>query len=387
MLGYYTSLIALCWAALLVLCILVWENSWIPGEDKRRFYLTYAIIALSAFAECLGLHLSGNTAVPKWVLSAVKCVDYILTPLAGGALVTQIKLHDRWRKALMGVLVGNAVFQLLCLFTGWMVVIDDGHRYTHGPLYPIYIVVYFAVIVLTGAEFLAYGSGYMRRNRVSLYSVLLLVVVSILIQEVLGGEFRTAYVGLTMGATLMFIHYSEFYQMSADAHIRKQRKELMKDALSGAYSRYAYNKDLERYSKMAWVPDNYAAFTIDINGLKATNDTIGHDAGDELIIGAARCIEKAFGGAGRCYRTGGDEFVVLAQMGKDEASAVLDRLEHDAAAWTGVEAKHLSLSAGCALSSDYPDLELAALIKKADQAMYAAKAEYYRKGGHDRRSR
>ena len=385
--GFYTALIALCWMALCVLCILVRENSWIPGEDKGLFYLTYAIIALSALAECLGVHLSGNTGVPAWVLAVVKCADYILTPLAGGAIVAQMKLHDRWSKALMIVLAANAAFQLAAAFNGWMVVIDAQNRYTHGPLYMVYMAVYVMVILLVGAEVLAYGSAYRRQNRVSLYSVLLLVVAGIAIQELMGKEYRTAYVALTMGATLMFIHYSEFYQMSADARILTQHTQLMNDALCGTYSRYAYMQDLEQYGKLPQVPENLTAFTVDINGLKATNDEIGHDAGDELIIGTARCIERAFRGQGRCYRTGGDEFVVLVQMEKEAAEAALAALERETAQWTGTEAKHLSVAAGCALSADYPDLTVEELVKKADQAMYAAKAEYYRKSGRDRRSR
>ena len=95
MISYYTVLIILCWMALGVLCILVHEISWICKEDKHLFYLTYGIVALSALAEWLGVQLNGNTAVPVWVLSAVKCIDYILTPMAGGAIVAQMKLKNR----------------------------------------------------------------------------------------------------------------------------------------------------------------------------------------------------------------------------------------------------------------------------------------------------
>ena len=387
MISYYTMLILLSWMGLGVLCILVRENSWIPNEDKLSFYLTYGIIALSALAEWTGVQLSGNDSVPRWVLSAVKCADYVLTPMAGGAIVAQMKLRDRWNRALMAVLAVNAVFQVVASFTGWMIVIDAHNHYTHGPLYAAYIAIYLVVIVLTGAEFMAYGSAYRRQNRASLYSVLLLVVIGIAMQEVTGGEYRTAYVALTMGVTLLFIHYAEFYQMNADAHIRKQRNQLMMDALSGAFSRHAYMVALEKYKNTNRLPDRLAAFTIDINGLKMVNDTIGHDAGDELIVGAARCIEKAVGDAGRCYRTGGDEFVVLARMSREQADATLARLTHETGQWTGEEVRQLSLSAGYALAGEHPGLTIEKLVKEADQAMYAAKAEYYRKGGHDRRDR
>ena len=67
------------------------------------------------------------------------------------------------------------------------------------------MVVYMLVIGLTGVEFMVYGMAYRKPNRASLYSVLLLVIVGIAIQEIMGGEYRTAYIALTIGATLMFI--------------------------------------------------------------------------------------------------------------------------------------------------------------------------------------
>ena len=385
MLSYYTVLILLSWMSLGVLCVLVWENSWIPAADKRRFYLTYGIIALSALAEWTGVQLSGNTRFPGWVLSAVKCADYILTPMAGGAIVAQMKLRDRWHKVLMGLLAVNAAFQIVASFNGWMAVIDAQNHYTHGPLYPVYMAIYLLVIVLTGVEFRVYGQSYRRQNRISLYSVLLLVVIGIAIQELGGGEYRTAYIAMTIGATMMFIHYSEFYQMSADEHIRKQHSQIMQDALSGVFSRHAYMKAMERFGKMTRIPKNLAAFTIDINGLKAVNDTIGHEAGDELIVGAARCIEKAVGDAGRCYRTGGDEFVVLGYMERKQAEEILEALKRETGLWSGKEAEDLSVSAGYALAREHEGLTPEELVKKADQAMYAAKAEYYRNKGNDRR--
>ena len=384
--SYYTVLIILSWMSLGVLCILVHENSWIPRTDKRQFYLTYGIIALSALAEWCGLQLSGNERFPGWLLPLVKCADYALTPLAGGAIVGQMKLRDRWSKALVVVLIANAVFQIIASFNSWMIVIDDHNNYMHGPLYPIYIAGYLAVIGLAIVEFLVYGKAFPKQNRASLYGVMILVIAGVGAQELLGGEYRTAYIALTMGVALMFIHYSEFYQMTADAHIMRQHNQIMKDELSGAFSRHAYAKALKDFDEMARLPEDFATFTIDINGLKMVNDTMGHDAGDELIIGAARCIEKVMGSAGQCYRTGGDEFVVLARMSREQAEAALVNLERETGLWTGEEIRELGLSAGYALACDHEGLTAENLVKEADRAMYVAKAAYYQKSGYDRRA-
>ena len=378
MLSYYTVLITLCWMALGVLCVLVHENSWIPQKDKHRFYLTYGIIALSALAEWLGIQLSGNTDVPAWVLMMVKCFDYILTPMAGGAVVAQMKLYNRWFKALMVVLGCNAIFQIVACFNGWMIVVDDQHRYSHGPLYGVYIGIYLAVIALTAVEFLIFGLSYRRQNKISLISVFIMLLVGIGLQEILGSEYRTAYIAMTICVALMFIHYAEFYKMDADEQISQQHIQLMKDVLTGVFSRYAYTKDIERYSQMTALPENFTVFVFDINRLKMVNDTIGHDAGDELIVGAARSIEKVIGDSGRCYRTGGDEFVVMTNMTKEQAEELLARLAEETERWSKNRTDFtLSIAPGYARAEDYRDYTIEELVKKADQAMYAAKADYY----------
>ena len=350
MVSYYTVLIILCWMALAILCILVHENSWIPKHDKRLFYLTYAIIAVSAFAEWIGVRLSGNAEVPVWLLKGIKCLDYILTPLTGLAIVAQMKLRNSLFNVMLALLGGNAVFQLIACFNDWMTVVDDNHRYTHGTLYGVYMAVYLAIILLTAIEFLMFSLSYRKRNRTALISVFVLLLAGIVLQESFGGECRTAYIAMTFGVALMFINYAEFYKMAAD-------EQLMKDALCDVYSRYAYNKDMQRYSRIDKLPDNFTVFVFDINGLKAVNDTYGHDEGDELIVSAARCIEKAVGDFGRCYRVGGDEFTVVTNMKKEETKEVLSRLEEESNLWSEKKSSYpLSIAPGYARSEDYPDL-------------------------------
>lgn len=371
MLSYYTILIILCWMALFVLCILVHENSWISGKDKRLFYLTYSIIAFSALAEWLGVQLSGNELSPVWALKIVKCADYILTPLAGGAIVAQMKLRNTCYKVLIGVLIGNVVFQIIAGFNGWMIQIDDYHRYSHGPLYGVYIAIYFAVIVLTAVEFLIFSLSYRKHNRLSLIAAFIMLIAGISLQEILGGEYRTAYISMTIVVALMFIHYAEFYKMTSD-------EQLLKDSLCGVYSRYAYMKDIECYSRLAALPEDFTVFVFDINGLKTVNDTFGHDAGDELIIGAALCIQNAVGNGKKCYRIGGDEFVVVANMEKEAAEEILVRLAEETKKWSEKNTEFsLSLSSGFARIKDYQGLTAEELVKKADRAMYRSKAAYY----------
>lgn len=168
--------------------------------------------------------------------------------------------------------------------------------------------------------------------------------------------------------------------------LMEQRMKSSVDVLTGVFSRLAYHECLEQYADS--VPTDLTVFLMDINGLKGVNDALGHEAGDELICGAAQCITQAVGDRGKIFRIGGDEFVVLGQMTQTQAQEILAALQRIAAAWSGTKVGTLSISSGCAFADDHPDFSVEQLTKAADLSMYAQKQEYYRakklSSGHTR---
>ena len=171
----------------------------------------------------------------------------------------------------------------------------------------------------------------------------------------------------------------EYYtakQLRMEKKLMEQRMKSSVDPLTGVFSRLAYHESLEQYA--ASVPADLTVFLMDINGLKGVNDALGHEAGDELICGAAQCITQAVGDRGKIFRIGGDEFVVLGHMTQPQARQILAELHRIVAAWSGRRVKELSISAGCAFACDHPEFSVERLTKEADLAMYARKQEYYR---------
>lgn len=387
--SYYTSIIFLSLAALSVLCILVRENGRMQTKYKKLYYLTYLLIGLAALAEWGGIILNGREGLPRWPLQIVKCADYILTPMAGGSMITQMDVSSRWRRALFAVLAANTGFQFVAFFTGWTVRIDASNHYSHGPLYGVYMLSYMAVIILLSISCVKYGKVFRRQNRSSLYATMLLILAGIAVQELMGADLRTAYISLTLGAALLYIHNTEFSQMLADDHLLEQQIQISTDALTGLFSRHAYSKALGDSEAAGGPAGDFAAFSIDINDLKMVNDKKGHAAGDELICGAAQCIRQVFDRFGSCYRTGGDEFIVFANMSRSQADAALEALRREADQWSGtmIKKNEMKLSAGYALVCDHPGLTAERLVIEADQAMYADKRAFYMQNGRDRRNR
>lgn len=80
------------------------------------------------------------------------------------------------------------------------------------------------------------------------------------------------------------------------------------DTMTGLGNRTAF---LEENKSNAIFPEMISYIMMDANNLKTINDTLGHNKGDELIITIAKCMRKAVGHNGQCYRIGGDEFVII----------------------------------------------------------------------------
>ena len=111
MLKYYTAISVIVWLALLILCTLVYENDRISTRNRKIFYLTYVLIFIASLAEWVGVYISGITGIPAVCLRIVKCIDYILTPIAGAVLVGQMRLRNVWTKILNVVILFNTFIQ------------------------------------------------------------------------------------------------------------------------------------------------------------------------------------------------------------------------------------------------------------------------------------
>jgi diguanylate cyclase (GGDEF)-like protein len=115
----------------------------------------------------------------------------------------------------------------------------------------------------------------------------------------------------------------------------------------------------------------------DVDGLKAANDTLGHEVGDALLIDAARVLCAAFRRTDLVARLGGDEFVVLADDACDgDIESVLKRLRDQIAirnASVMRDAPQLSISAGALCFRAAPSVRLQELVSEADARMLAAK--------------
>ena len=186
---------------------------------------------------------------------------------------------------------------------------------------------------------------------------------------------------LIMATSFVIINMRE--KKAKDAYNRRYEASI-KDELTGLYNRRGFEVDCEIIKKNNNLIE-YVLIMMDLNGLKAVNDNIGHEAGDELIIGASKCMYNAFSGLGRTYRVGGDEFVALLRGTREEAQDAVKTFDYLTENFQGNLISELSVSKGVVVCSEHIELNFEEIKAMADKLMYADKDEYYRRTGKDRR--
>ena len=166
----------------------------------------------------------------------------------------------------------------------------------------------------------------------------------------------------------------------ADVNEQKTRwenllKNSLTDSLTNIGNRRAYDNAINALEDTI-PPVGLGFVSIDANGLKAINDTLGHAAGDELLCGVAESIVSIFPSK-ECFRMGGDEFTVIHPGPKEELEQMLAALNEALDQWHGIIVEKASISAGFAHSADFPYINPIALSRRADDAMYREKNRYY----------
>ena len=158
------------------------------------------------------------------------------------------------------------------------------------------------------------------------------------------------------------------------------------DRLTDCYNRRAYEDKLNEYKNFG-MSNDFVYIAVDINGLKKANDTLGHQAGDELICGAATLLKNCFKEFGNVYRIGGDEFAVMVQCDENKLEERKNTLTRSMIKWKGKYVPQLAMSLGYAPYRECPGKSISELAKLADERMYDAKRNFYITSGQDRRGR
>lgn len=165
-----------------------------------------------------------------------------------------------------------------------------------------------------------------------------------------------------------------FADVTEEARLREElRAQATYDVLTGCLNRASVMSALGE----ALTTDGLvAAIFVDLDNFKPVNDEFGHEAGDELLVQSAGRLMAATPGGTVIGRLGGDEFLVVAAglSCEGEACALAEEITAALGAPASLSRGTVDPSASVGVACSVADDTAMSLVKRADQAMYVAKA-------------
>ena len=187
-------------------------------------------------------------------------------------------------------------------------------------------------------------------------------------------------IGAIMLALILFVLAVAMF-LAREIGRRAQAEEKLEemattDALTGLRNRRKFDAVIDaEWRRAARQKMPLALLMIDADRFKSYNDTFGHQAGDEILVGIAICISDSVRRSGDCAaRYGGEEFAVLLPgLSPLQAVGVAETIRLKVLQWSD-DPTVTTVSIGVASLTPAPAMDWSALVAAADKALYAAKA-------------
>ena len=159
------------------------------------------------------------------------------------------------------------------------------------------------------------------------------------------------------------------------AQIESYLTEARTDGLTGLFNRRAFDQKLEEmFSAYRNGSRSFVVVLIDIDRFKSINDTHGHQAGDQVLQQLARMMRAELDDAVIVARFGGEEFAAIIggplRVAADKMNVMRKEIERER---IDVGTTQLDVTVSVGLSEPRDDLVVSPVLRRADEALYAAK--------------
>lgn len=380
---------------MIILCILICSFVFDNYRSNRTTWLFTGMLVATIWAmflDFLNWAFDGSLEFGKltfWFTVGSLCMGSILAGIFSVYLCSFMEEnHGLTQMRIVGRVCGilniiSCILAFVLAVTGTAFQFIDGH-YETGALYDVVTVIPVLSLVFLTGYVICHVKKIGFHDLFAVVGFIFFMIAGALIES----SFRigTTYVAVAIADIFIFI----MLQNEIIAQEKRNAEEWMMksntDELTGFYNRHAYETDMSEFENSV-LADDFIYVSVDVNSLKTVNDTIGHNAGDELIVGAAECLDKCFSTYGKLYRIGGDEFIAIIYADEQQLEVIKKDVEEKTKTWDGQLVHGLTMSCGYVSKREMPELSARQIAILADQRMYEAKKEYYQSTGIDRRKR
>ena len=340
------------WALILVLMafvILLKITVFLSKITIRRIYILIGVVFLLSISVFFEFYLADINELPN-VRIVLVAIRYSSLPIIVSLILYALAKKSHWYIIIPALVL--AIINIISIFTGIVFSIDSDGTLKRGFLG------YLPYIGVGGyCFFLIYVLLKQSNKQVSEIIPIIFLAFSfatgILFPFIIGKDYSKIFC-TTVGIALFVYYVFLILQLTK------------KDALTGLLNRQAYYVSIGRNIK-----EITAIISIDMNGLKTINDTLGHLAGDQAIVTVASCFSSVVKFKQSVYRIGGDEFIIVCRKTSEEE---LKKLVSDLK--ESVSKTQYTVSIGYSYSV-VQNKVIEEMVKVSDLMMYRDKARHY----------
>ena len=241
--------------------------------------------------------------------------------------------------------------------------------------------VVYNIVIFSALLYVSIGRAIQEKNNgyyifASAFVIILLSVLIIII-SLINENIQLAYTMVTVGNYAgFFLVVIGFLSLTLINEHKKLALLATEDALTGMNNRRGLQVMLDLIVPQANRESKcLSVITIDIDFFKKINDTYGHDGGDRVLQEFAKLIKKAHRGSDVSCRFGGEEFVlVLPDTNKEGADLMAEKLRSKTEEYDiDIENKKINITASFGVATRCSNIDIDAMMKDADKALYSAK--------------
>ena len=323
-------------------------NSVIPAAKKKYFLVGAAIALTMILCNFLMLILEGK-AEYRGLYSLVLAVSYSISgPVMIPIILLTSVIKPKVKYVIRFLAVSNILLSFASMFNGWIFSVDSDGKMSLGKFvaFPIVLTAYYVLLIIY-SSLIKYRHG-LKSESFFLVGLAVSTFFAVFMNFVMGFKFLIS--GM---AVISLIFYYMYFATQT----------LTRDALTDAFNRHSFYSDVPSMKKK-----DMFIISMDLNGLKQINDTLGHDEGDRAILAVTQSAFTVIPDCCRFYRMGGDEFQILYPGADEKQTEKLCRNLKEQTAARGY-------SVACGFMEYKKDGDFGEALRRADERMYADKAE------------
>lgn len=339
--------------------IKLWGSRGSTDKSVRYYWLTICSTVILIAAEALDLWAQRDPGL-VFFRTAFTVAEYVMRPVAALSIVLIIYPGERRPRLLwLPVLVNLAVYITAFFSPASFAFTEEEYILVLGPLGRT--VVWASFFYILCAVWITWRR-LRRKDHSGERFILYLCAAACIGAAVIDMKTDGGHLDSAILISSIFLY---MFRRSIDTN---------RDVLTKLLNRMSFYEDCRRFN-----PAISAIGSVDMNGLKILNDTIGYQAGDAALREIGKCLDEISSKNVYAYRTGGDEFALLfISLSENKVHETMERIKGL------VRNRGYSVSTGYAMRGG-AYTPVPALIKHADEDMYANKAKYYSEVIHDRR--